>query len=70
MTALNKDPDQRPQGCAEFLRLLSIENREIGIRQKWAELISNSRLRFAAGATLLAIVAGIVIYVWGTASTK
>jgi eukaryotic-like serine/threonine-protein kinase len=70
MTALNKDPDHRPQGCAEFLRLLSIENRQTGIREKWAGFISDSRLQLAAGATLLAIAAGTAIYIWGMGTAK
>ncbi|WP_177171806.1 serine/threonine-protein kinase [Nitrosovibrio tenuis] len=70
MSALNKDPDQRPQGCAEFLRLLTAEDQPQGIQQRWAGLMSNVPLRFAVGAALLAIATGLVMYIWGTAPAK
>lgn len=70
MTALNKDPNLRPQGCAEFLRLLLAENEQMEIRHRWVQFLSDPPLRLATGAALLTIAAGIVMYVWGTAPAK
>jgi hypothetical protein len=77
MMALNKDPDERPQGCAEFLRLLLAEfadtrrvEAQKEAQKRWGRFISDSILRIAAGATLLTIAAGLAIYMWGTALAK
>lgn len=77
MTALNKDPDERPQGCAEFLRLLHAEftkAQHVEVRKeaqkRWGQLISDSSLRVAAGATLLTIAAGVALYMWGAALAR
>ncbi|HET7062589.1 MAG TPA: serine/threonine-protein kinase, partial [Nitrosospira sp.] len=51
MMALNKDPNERPQGCAEFLRLLLAEFADTGhveaqkeAQRRWEEFVSDSTL--------------------------
>lgn len=65
MSALSKDPGQRPQGCAEFSRLLltAIPHRAQTPAENMPTLPTRSPLRFAAIVGLLAAAAGAIVYV-------
>ncbi len=61
MSALNKDPNQRPQGCAEFSRLLLAARDSQGMSQNSVEV--RPSLRLAASGAFLAAGAAAFIYV-------
>ena len=62
MSALNKDPDQRPQGCAEFSRLL-LAATSPPVQPPETGAIARPPLQSLAIFGLLAAAAGAILYI-------
>jgi len=62
MSALSKDPSQRPQGCAEFSRLLHAAISPPGQMSEKSS-VPRSRLQSLAIFGLLAATAGAILYI-------